>query len=221
MRNVLLALAMLAGSAVLPAQTKINMQRQVTGTLQPVNGGTGQTVVPILGINGVHGTVTFAGPCFSLSGSTFTFNCTGTASSVGSAGTTQIVGSTPGTFAGGHAVDNGTTYTFSEGVIAPSVTVNDTVNNGQVILPTGSGGDSTCPVQTTAGSVALCVKAGLLQLSQASAASGAYLPVPTATGATPATSSDVCVPPQIKYDASYLYLCTAANTWKRTAISTF
>ena len=38
---------------------------------------------------------------------------------------------------------------------------------------------------------------------------------------TPASSAAACQTGQIEFDASYLYACTAANTWKRTAWSSF
>ncbi len=41
-----------------------------------------------------------------------------------------------------------------------------------------------------------------------------------ATG-TPATSSAACQTGQIEFDSSYLYACTAPNTWKRAAWSSF
>lgn len=34
---------------------------------------------------------------------------------------------------------------------------------------------------------------------------------------TPASSSDTGLPNQICYDGSYLYICIAANTWRRIA----
>ena len=39
--------------------------------------------------------------------------------------------------------------------------------------------------------------------------------------ATPATSAAACQQGQIEFDTSYLYACTASNTWKRTALSGF
>jgi hypothetical protein len=39
--------------------------------------------------------------------------------------------------------------------------------------------------------------------------------------ATPASSSAACQTGQIEFDSNYLYACTAPNTWKRTAWSTF
>ncbi|MGI8467732.1 MAG: glycosyl hydrolase family 28-related protein [Pyrinomonadaceae bacterium] len=38
---------------------------------------------------------------------------------------------------------------------------------------------------------------------------------------TPATSSSIGVTGQIAWDASYIYICVAANTWKRTALTTW
>jgi hypothetical protein len=42
-----------------------------------------------------------------------------------------------------------------------------------------------------------------------------------ATAKTPASASDTGVAGEICWDASYVYVCTATNTWKRTAISTW
>jgi len=41
------------------------------------------------------------------------------------------------------------------------------------------------------------------------------------TQGAPATSSDTGLTGQIKVDANYLYVCTASNTWKRVALSSF
>lgn len=38
---------------------------------------------------------------------------------------------------------------------------------------------------------------------------------------TPASSSDACKQGAIKWDASFLYVCAAANSWKRAALSAF
>ena len=38
---------------------------------------------------------------------------------------------------------------------------------------------------------------------------------------TPATSSAACQTGQLQFDPNYLYACTAPNTWKRTALSSF
>ena len=41
-----------------------------------------------------------------------------------------------------------------------------------------------------------------------------------ATG-TPSSSAAACQTGQIQFDSNYLYACTAPNTWKRAAWSTF
>lgn len=38
---------------------------------------------------------------------------------------------------------------------------------------------------------------------------------------TPASSSDTGIPGEICWDSDYIYVCTAANTWKRAALSTW
>lgn len=37
----------------------------------------------------------------------------------------------------------------------------------------------------------------------------------------PATAAATGTPGMIAYDASYIYICTATNTWKRVAIATW
>jgi hypothetical protein len=39
--------------------------------------------------------------------------------------------------------------------------------------------------------------------------------------AAPALPSSTCSVGQIAYDSSYIYICTAANTWSRGAIATW
>lgn len=50
--------------------------------------------------------------------------------------------------------------------------------------------------------------------------SGAVINVPGLVTA-PSTDTSAGVPNQIAYDGSFFYVCTAANTWRRAAISTF
>jgi hypothetical protein len=42
-----------------------------------------------------------------------------------------------------------------------------------------------------------------------------------ATAKTPASASDTGTAGEICWDANYIYVCTATNTWKRTAIATW
>ncbi len=57
----------------------------------------------------------------------------------------------------------------------------------------------------------------IMSATPATASSNGMFP---ATG-TPASSSAACQTGQIQFDASYLYACTAPNTWKRSAWSSF
>jgi hypothetical protein len=41
------------------------------------------------------------------------------------------------------------------------------------------------------------------------------------TPQTPASSSATCTANQVAMDANYVYVCTAADTWKRAALSTW
>tara|TARA_R100000664_G_C2753344_1_gene140737 strand:- start:1543 stop:1785 length:243 start_codon:yes stop_codon:yes gene_type:complete len=43
----------------------------------------------------------------------------------------------------------------------------------------------------------------------------------TVAGAAPASAAAAGTPGQIAADASYFYVCVAANTWKRVAIATW
>lgn len=41
------------------------------------------------------------------------------------------------------------------------------------------------------------------------------------TAKTPSSSSDTCDQGQIAWDTDYVYVCVSANTWKRSALSTW
>lgn len=45
-----------------------------------------------------------------------------------------------------------------------------------------------------------------------------FLGIPTGT---PATSGAACTKGAVQYDSSFLYICVATNTWKRSALSSF
>ena len=57
----------------------------------------------------------------------------------------------------------------------------------------------------------------IVSVSPATASSNGLFP-PTGT---PASSSAHCQTGQLQFDSNYLYACTAPNTWKRTALSSF
>ena len=67
---------------------------------------------------------------------------------------------------------------------------------------------------------------GRLLLGTSSDSGGALLQVNDnririATAKTPSSASDTGTAGEICWDANYIYVCTATNTWKRTAISTW
>jgi hypothetical protein len=101
---------------------------------------------------------------------------------------------------------------------------------GAVTTATPVAGDNSTKIATTAFDTA----AVGVETSRATTAEGLLAPkvsptfsgtvtIPTiiTTLATPASSSAPCAAGQIGADASYVYVCTATNTWKRAPISTW
>ncbi len=62
---------------------------------------------------------------------------------------------------------------------------------------------------------------GAFQTSATDVQQAQPLPQSIASSPAPPATASPGVPGQIAYDASYVYVCVAANTWKRVAISTF
>ena len=90
-------------------------------------------------------------------------------------------------------------------------------NSGSVDITTGSGKPFAVYVNGTIGSPATGTKAIASDIS-------GNVTIPGTLGitlSTPATSGATCVAGQITADASYVYVCTATNTWKRAALSSF
>jgi len=97
-------------------------------------------------------------------------------------------------------------------------------NGGNILLTAGSaqGGPTggNIVLQPGTGSTNGVVQVnGNLNVSgtiQANSVAGAV-----ATQGTPASSSAACTPPQLMYDANYVYTCVAANSWRRAASAAF
>ena len=134
-------------------------------------------------------------------------------------GTNEYV--TTGTIFTGAIASAGTSLNvtaITNGVIQVGMLITGTgVTAGTTItaLGTGTGGTGTYTVsvgQTVASTLitgqARCIKATFIN----GAAGG--------TGAVPATATAVGRPGQMAFDASFLYICTANNTWKKTALIT-
>lgn len=68
----------------------------------------------------------------------------------------------------------------------------------------------------------LALSAGSLSVTGVAVTGGAAnFSSHSVSGSTPSSSTATCTAGQITWDASYLYVCTATNTWKRSALSTF
>jgi hypothetical protein len=81
-------------------------------------------------------------------------------------------------------------------------------------------------VDTDNGERASIDSSGRLLVGTSSQSGGSLLQVNDnririATAKTPASATDTGVAGEICWDADYVYVCTATNTWKRTAISTW
>jgi hypothetical protein len=84
----------------------------------------------------------------------------------------------------------------------------------------------TVSVETAGSERARIDSSGRLLVGTSSDSGGALLQVNgdrvrIATAKTPASASDTGTTGEICWDANYVYVCTATNTWKRSAISTW
>ena len=105
-----------------------------------------------------------------------------------------------------------------------------TIGNGTAATNVAIGGGKVNIGDTTAGASnagALVVAGGISAGNTGSAASyfgGAVTIAGTVIhtlSATPASASATGTVGTMSWDASYIYICTAANTWKRVAIATW
>jgi len=120
-----------------------------------------------------------------------------------------------GAIAGGGTSLNVTAVT--SGVIQVGMLLTGTgVTAGTTItaLGTGTGGTGTYTV-STAQTVASTTITGQTRCIVGTFINGAA----GGTGAVPATATSVGRPGQMAFDANFMYICTANNTWKKTALS--
>ena len=102
--------------------------------------------------------------------------------------------------------------TFSGAITSPGHTV---TAGGSVAFTPHSGSDSGVPYITASDASTLSVKTSAGGVGNLSANTYAE------TLSTPASSSATCTAGQFTDDANYHYVCIAANTWKRAALSSF
>lgn len=99
---------------------------------------------------------------------------------------------------------------------------------GTVVLPNGGSYNFAATGNAYTGTVDTAIKrnaAGVLEVNNGT--SGSYrdlilrnLRMAAPTG-VPVNASDAGTAGDIKWDANYVYICTAANTWKRAALATW
>ena len=63
--------------------------------------------------------------------------------------------------------------------------------------------------------------AGVVRVTDASTGNGTLLAQHRLVGTAPASATATGTAGDIRYDASYIYICTATDTWKRAAITTW
>jgi len=101
-----------------------------------------------------------------------------------------------------------------------TVQVNAT-SGGQILMPGTRGAQSSLKLYgQNYEEVALQFDGSNFRLVTASPATASSNGMFPAIG-TPASSSAACQTGQLQFDSNYLYACTAPNTWKRAALSSF
>jgi hypothetical protein len=132
-------------------------------------------------------------------------------------GTNEYV-TTGSTFAGSISTTVLTVTGSPTGVIQVGMLITGTgVTAGTTItaLGTGTGGTGTYTVSASQ-TVASTTMTGQVRCIKATFINGAA----GGTGAVPATATSVGRPGQMAFDANFMYICTANNVWKKTALIT-
>jgi hypothetical protein len=137
--------------------------------------------------------------------------------------TTEILAGTIGSPSGAN-VSRVLFSTIGGGGGAATATLSHLVSSSQFVLRAETGGGHEWYVGGS--ERARIDSSGRLLVGTASDSGGALLQVNgnrirIATANTPASASATGTTGEIAWDADYIYVCTATNTWKRTAISTW
>jgi len=132
-------------------------------------------------------------------------------------GTNEYV-TTGATFTGSIATTVLTVTGTPTGVIQAGMLISGagvTAGTTIIALGTGTGGTGTYTVSASQ-TVSSTTITGQIRCIKATFINGAA----GGTGAVPATATAVGRPGQMAFDASFMYICTANNTWKKTALIT-
>jgi hypothetical protein len=123
------------------------------------------------------------------------------------------------------AVTGNLIYGFSNGGSIPDTTANRNLafNGGDLRLRTAiplnwANGDPAA-VASDIGLVRSA--AGVVKVTNGSTGDGTISGQHRLVGTAPASATDTGTAGDIRYDADYIYICTATDTWKRAAISTW
>jgi hypothetical protein len=115
-------------------------------------------------------------------------------------------------------------YGFSSGSIADTIANRNLAFNGTNLTLR-----STIPVNWADGDPAAVAAdiglvrsaAGVVKVTNGSTGDGTISGQLRAVGTAPAATGSTGTAGDIRYDADYIYICTATNTWKRAAIATW
>jgi hypothetical protein len=114
---------------------------------------------------------------------------------------------------------------YSFGDTNSSVRIGDPGVAGNVRLSLGSGAElgwcSSTIVGTSADLTLQRAAAGVVKVTDGSTGDGTISAQLRAVGTAPAATGSTGTAGDIRYDAGYIYVCTATNTWKRAALATW
>jgi hypothetical protein len=171
----------------------VSLTTQVTGTLPVANGGTGATTHTSNAVLIGNGTSAVTSVSPGTSGNVLSSNGTAWISQVPSG-----------------------TFGLSDGsASAPSLFFTNDTNTGIYNIGTNQLGISTDGINR------IEIKPSETQFNNAVRASNTLILNTTGSMAAPASASASGTAGEIRIDTSYIYVCTATNTWKRVAIATW
>jgi hypothetical protein len=167
-----------------------------TGTVGLVAGSTGQLV---FNLDGAYS----GGPLYDNTKGTLGYNTGGAVTQETSKSTGVTLNGASGRITlNAAALDTATTVSFT--LTNTSITANDLLLLNQARID--SSGRLLVGTSTNTGDSLFQVNGNRIRI---------------ATAKTPASAADTGAQGEISWDADYIYVCTATNTWKRAALSTW
>jgi hypothetical protein len=163
------------------------------------------------------GNLTVSGGTVTSGSGTLTLNSSANTVVLQSAGTTALT------------LDSSQNATFAGSLQLSAAGVNHSILEGRILVWTSNGltsGTLRAGIYATSGGNLTLATGGSLgtALSLDSSGNGSFsgtIATQGGTASTPASASASGTAGTIRWDASYIYVCTATNTWKRAAIATW